>query len=179
MPGIPSRSLWVPAILAIATAFTGCASTSTVRPPAAFPMAPPPPAFRAPIGTSSQFAASRFDLVRTAYDLQGVNYRFGGESPAGGFDCSGFIQYVFALNHLTLPRTVVEQYRVGVQVTRREVREGDLIFFSTLAPGATHVGLAIGPDAFIHAPAEGAAVRIDRLDTPYWRDRIVGIRRVL
>jgi len=176
---MPSRSLWVPAMLAIVTAFTGCASTATVRPPAAFPTAAPPPAFRAPAGASTPFAASPFDLVRTAYDLQGVNYRFGGESPAGGFDCSGFIQYVFALNHLTLPRTVVEQYRVGVQVTRRDVREGDLIFFTTLAPGATHVGLAIGPDAFIHAPAEGAAVRIDRLDTPYWRDRIVGIRRVL
>jgi cell wall-associated NlpC family hydrolase len=179
MPGIASRWFWVPAMLVAMTAFTGCASTSTLPRPAAFPTAPlPPSAFRAPAGPSP-FAPTPFDLVRTAYDLQGVNYRFGGESPAGGFDCSGFIQYVFALNHLPLPRTVVEQYRVGVQVTRRDVREGDLIFFTTLARGASHVGLAIGPNAFIHAPAEGAAVRVDRLDTPYWRDRIVGIRRVL
>lgn len=118
-------------------------------------------------------------MVQTAYGLRGTSYRLGGDSPVQGFDCSGFVQYVFARHHLVLPRTVLEQYATGSKVKLPEIREGDLIFFTTVAPGASHVGLAVGQGAFIHAPADGGAVRIERLDSSYWRDRVVGVRRVL
>jgi cell wall-associated NlpC family hydrolase len=111
--------------------------------------------------------------------LQGVPYRTGGEDPTGGFDCSGFVQYVFARHHLDLPRTVDAQYRFGLNVGLVDVRGGDLVFFSTTAPGATHVGIAIGGGAFVHAPSEKGVVRIERLDTAYWHNRFVGARRVL
>jgi cell wall-associated NlpC family hydrolase len=103
----------------------------------------------------------------------------GGESPARGFDCSGFVQYVFGQQHVDLPRTVGDQYRSGTSVPLARVRAGDLVFFSTVAPGASHVGLAVGADGeFIHAPSENGVVRVERLDSPYWRSRFVGARRV-
>jgi cell wall-associated NlpC family hydrolase len=117
------------------------------------------------------------ELLQTAYDLRGVSYRTGGDSPKG-FDCSGFIQYVFSRHHFLLPRTVLEQYAMGAPIRREDVREGDLIFFTTLTPGPSHVGLASSAEQFIHAPSDGGAVRVERLDAPYWRDRIVGIKRV-
>jgi cell wall-associated NlpC family hydrolase len=112
-----------------------------------------------------------------ALGLQGVRYRLGGEEPAGGFDCSGLVRYVFQHHQLEMPRTVAEQYSVGRRVNTRDIRPGDLLFFSTTGRGATHVGIAIGEGEFVHAPGTGAVVRTDRYDAPYWRERVVGVRR--
>jgi cell wall-associated NlpC family hydrolase len=119
------------------------------------------------------------ELIRTAFGLRGIQYRLGGESPSDGFDCSGFIRYLFGHHRLEVPRTVSEQYAWGSEVSTSDIRQGDLVFFSTVAPGASHVGLALGQGTFIHAPGAGGAVRVERLDTPYWRERIVGVRRLL
>jgi cell wall-associated NlpC family hydrolase len=160
----------------------GCASTRGMARPSAFPTAPlppfgdPPPPLRlaaAPVAPASD------DIARAAYDFRGVHYRLGGESPADGFDCSGFVRYVFGLAHVALPRTVSEQFSAGSPVRVTDIQEGDLVFFTTTAAGASHVGIALADGAFIHAPGNGGAVRVERLDTPYWHDRIVGVRRIL
>jgi cell wall-associated NlpC family hydrolase len=110
-------------------------------------------------------------------NLRGVPYRNGGIDPTG-FDCSGFVQYVFASHGASLPREVKDQYRVGEEIERDEVQPGDLIFFETISRGASHVGLAIGGDQFIHAPSSTGVVRVERFTSSYWAPRFVGARRV-
>jgi cell wall-associated NlpC family hydrolase len=109
--------------------------------------------------------------------LRGTRYRDGGSDP-GGFDCSGFTQYVFGQHGLALPRDVKDQFEVGRKVRPAEIAQGDLIFFSTAGPGASHVGIAIGGDAFVHAPSSTGVVRVERMTAPYWSQRFVGARRV-
>lgn len=126
--------------------------------------------------------ASVFSVIQTALDLRGIPYRLGGATPETGFDCSGFVSYVFRQHAIALPRTAAEQFGAGRAIGRDELAVGDLVFFSTIGPGATHVGLVItgGPQPeFVHAPADGSTVRVDRLDTDYWQRRWIGARRVL
>jgi cell wall-associated NlpC family hydrolase len=117
-------------------------------------------------------------LVGTALDLRGIRYRNGGADPTG-FDCSGFTQYVFAHHGVGLPREVRGQFRVGRSVGAQDLRPGDLLFFSTTDPGASHVAIAIGGIEFVHAPSSTGVVRVERLDSRYWADRFIGARRVL
>lgn len=116
-------------------------------------------------------------VIATALALRGVPYRNGGADPAG-FDCSGFTQYVYARHGVTLPRAVREQYRVGEKVDGDDLEVGDLLFFTTEARGATHVGIAIGGDQFVHAPSSTGVVRVERFTAGYWSRRFVGARRV-
>ena len=116
-------------------------------------------------------------IVTIALGYQGVPYRNGGSDPSG-FDCSGFMQWVFAKTGLTLPREVVQQYKTGRDVSRDEVQPGDLLFFETVSRGASHVGLAIGGDQFVHAPSSRGVVRVERFTATYWSKRFVGARRV-
>ncbi len=118
-------------------------------------------------------------LLRTALRFQGVPYLWGGDSPVTGFDCSGFVQYVLAQHALPAPRTATEQYALGTFVDLRNVRAGDLVFFSTVSPGPSHVGLAISGVEFVHAPAASGVVRIEQMRSSYWTSRYVGARRVL
>lgn len=174
-----SRRAIVTALLSTAIVGGGCASSAVVRPPAAFPAAPSGPAAIRPERLELERLAPAAELVRAAFELRGVPYRLGGESPADGFDCSGFVRYVFGLSRWMLPRTVVEQFAEGAPVDPPDVREGDLVFFSTVAPGPSHVGIAVAPGLFIHAPGANGAVRIERFDAPYWQSRLVGARRLL
>jgi cell wall-associated NlpC family hydrolase len=168
-------------LLASAVAASGCATSSSgqaMARPAAFPTAPLPPASIRPSVPGLARVPTLPGVLRTAYDLRGINYRLGGEYPSDGFDCSGFVRYVFTRHHIDVPRTVAEQFVVGSKVNLKNVQQGDLVFFSTTAPGASHVGLAIDQGTFIHAPGAGGVVRVERLDTPYWHDRVVGVRRI-
>jgi len=108
---------------------------------------------------------------------RGVPYRNGGSDPSG-FDCSGFVQWVFAQNGIRLPREVRDQYGAGTQIDRRDVQPGDLLFFETVSRGASHVGVAIGGDEFVHAPSSNGVVRVERVTSTYWSRRFVGARRV-
>lgn len=158
-----------------------CASTTGVPRPAAFPSAPTPAPFRTgpvrPGGIDPVLAAG--EVIRAASLLQGIRYRLGGESPLDGFDCSGFVRYVYGRVRIPLPRTVTEQFVFGRTIRSRDVREGDLVFFSTTSPGPSHVGIAVGNGTFIHAPGASGVVRVERLDAPYWQSRLVAARRVL
>ena len=116
-------------------------------------------------------------VVSLALSLRGTPYRNGG-SDLAGFDCSGFVQWVFAHNGLALPREVKEQYRVGRDIGTDDVRAGDLVFFETVSTGASHVGIALGGGEFVHAPSSRGVVRVERYTSGYWADRWVGARRI-
>ena len=109
--------------------------------------------------------------------LRGIPYRDGGSDPSG-FDCSGFVQWVFARNGVHLPREVREQYDAGARIELRKVQPGDLLFFETVSRGASHVGVAIGGDQFVHAPSSKGVVRVERFSAGYWAARFVGARRI-
>jgi len=109
--------------------------------------------------------------------LRGSPYRNGGADPSG-FDCSGFIWYVFAQHGVRVPRTVTQQFSAGHDVASSELRAGDLVFFTTGAPGASHVGMLIGGDEFVHAPSSTGDVRVERITARYWSSRFVGARRM-
>jgi len=105
-------------------------------------------------------------------------YRYGGRTPAG-FDCSGFVGYVFAESAgVALPRRSEEIWRVGDRVDRSELAVGDLVFFNTLGRRFSHVGIYIGDGLFVHAPARGGRVRAERLADTYWEARFNGARRL-
>lgn len=157
----------------------GCASSGAV--PAPFPTpAPSAPAHvpeRLPAPDESPRDVALPPVVGTALSLQGAPYRNGGTDPSG-FDCSGFVAYVFAQQGLAVPRTVSELYVAGREISADALEPGDLVFFSTVAPGATHVGIAVSADEFVHAPSSKGVVRVERLSASYWNSRFVGIRRV-
>lgn len=119
------------------------------------------------------------DLVVNALGLLGINYRRGGNSPQAGFDCSGMVRYVFqnALG-LDLPRRAAEISRVGTRIDRNELKPGDLVFYNTLQKTFSHVGIYLGDNRFIHAPASGGAVRVEDMGQSYWASRFNGARRV-
>lgn len=119
-----------------------------------------------------------YALSSTALSLRGAPYRNGGGDPANGFDCSGFVRYVYQQHSVPMPRSVREQYQVGKPISRDRLEAGDLVFFSTVAPGASHVGIMIGGNQFIHAPSERGVVRVESLGAQYWASRFVGAKRV-
>jgi cell wall-associated NlpC family hydrolase len=119
-----------------------------------------------------------YAITSTALQLRGVPFVNGGTTPSG-FDCSGFTSYVFKQHGVEIPRLAADQYRVGSDVDPAAIEAGDLLFFTTVAPGASHVALAIGGDEFVHAPSERGQVRVERLSSTYWARRFLGARRVV
>jgi hypothetical protein len=119
----------------------------------------------------------RDEIVRTANRFIGVPYRWGGSSPARGFDCSGLTMVVYQLNGLNLPRSSRAQYRAGTPVRRREISRGDLVFFATSGGSrVSHVGIYAGNGKFIHAPSKGKRIRTDSLSNRYFKNRYLGAR---
>ena len=137
-------------------------------------------------GPSSQpvsiaFAVSRGNsgsssLVDRALSLQGTPYVFGGTTRSG-LDCSGFTKYVFASLGISLPRTSFEQFSSGAAVGKNDLRQGDLVFFSTYAKGASHVGIYIGGGRFVQASNPSSGVKVSSLSDSYYSSSYVGARR--
>lgn len=145
---------------------TGCASS-------------PPP--RSPSLPAPLTAASSADLAMRAIGLVGTPYRSAGADPRVGFDCSGFVVYVYRdVFGLPLPRSTAAQYGMDLRAPRRSaLKTGDLVFFDTSGKGISHVGIYVGEGRFVHAPNHGGRVRLDHLDDRYWKARYRGARRVL
>ena len=117
-------------------------------------------------------------IAARARTLTGTAYRNGGTSPAG-FDCSGLVQYLYTYAGVSLPRTAEAQYGVGDEVDADALVPGDLVFFRIDGHRVSHVGIATGEGAFVHAPNERSRVRFDRLDSRYWAQRFAGGRRIV
>ena len=125
------------------------------------------------------FGGKASELVMQAMGLLGVPYRSGGASEEKGFDCSGFVRYMYEKSvGLVLPRRAEEQAKVTEEISRSELKPGDLVFFNTLKRTFSHVGIYVGDGKFIHAPRPGKAVRVDDMREAYWQQRFNGARRV-
>ncbi|ARF85296.1 C40 family peptidase [Burkholderia cenocepacia] len=119
------------------------------------------------------------DVVVGALNMIGVRYRWGGNSPDSGLDCSGFVRYVFQDTlGMSLPRRAEEMSRVGEKVSMSNLKPGDLVFFNTMRRTFSHVGIYIGDNKFVHSPSTGSTVRVDDLDSGYWEKRFTGARRI-
>ena len=117
-------------------------------------------------------------ILKTAKKYTGTRYLFGGTTPKG-FDCSGFVQYVFKQNGFALPRTADEQYKLGKSVKKRsDLIPGDLVFFSTYEKGASHCGIYVGSGKFIHV-SSSKGVRVDSLGDSYWKPRWYGGKHIV
>lgn len=116
--------------------------------------------------------------VELAQTLIGIPYRWSGADPARGFDCSGLVYYVFNQLQVHLPRVPRDLFHRSENISRAELRPGDLLFFHTFAR-LSHVGIYIGGGHFIHAPRRGQTVRIESMDTRYYQKRFAGARRVM
>ncbi|MDB5825451.1 MAG: NlpC/P60 family protein [Herminiimonas sp.] len=119
------------------------------------------------------------DLAMRAMGLVGIQYKYGGNSPENGLDCSGLVRYVFKESRgANLPRTSEEISRVGQNVESHDLQPGDLVFYQTLRHAFSHVGIYLGDNKFIHSPASGGAIRIESMDLAYWKKRFNGARRI-
>ncbi len=195
-------------IVLMAASFAACASSGVVYTPQPFPMpggkggataipapapadpsappiagapAPVPPPAMSPRASKPIVPGNGnvegYALSGTALSLRGAPYRDGGIDPSG-FDCSGFVRYVYEQHGVEMPRQVRDQFRIGKSIDRDRLEPGDLVFFSTVAPGASHVGIVIGGDQFVHAPSERGVVRVESLANQYWASRYIGAKRV-
>lgn len=118
-------------------------------------------------------------VLATAQDLLGQRVVWGGASPAMGFDCSGLVQYVYRQAGINLPRTADLQFLVGRSVSPNALQAGDLVYFTTYEPGASHVGIYIGGNKFIHTSFSQGVVAIGDLYDSYFVQRYYGAKRVL
>lgn len=130
-------------------------------------------------GLISNVMSKTGDVVMNALGMIGLRYRFGGNTPESGLDCSGFVRYVFNDTFgFLLPRRAVEMSRVGTSVDMAELRPGDLVFFNTMRHTFSHVGIYIGDNKFVHAPSTGSKIRVDDMTASYWVSRYNGARRI-
>jgi cell wall-associated NlpC family hydrolase len=121
---------------------------------------------------------AREALLAFAMKLRDIRYHRGGRKPSTGFDCSGFVRYVFLHSiGLDLPANSASQFLAGLKVKRNEMKTGDLVFFRTRGKAISHVGIYIDNGQFIHSPSAGKTVRVDSLNEAYWAKHFVGAKR--
>jgi len=171
-------------VLTAAALASACASSGANRPrPFPTPAGSSSPAPAAPAPAPATPVAPRVELpqdqplIATALSFRGTPYRNGGSDPTG-FDCSGFTQWVFAQHGIALPREVEQQFKVGEKIKQDDLKPGDLVFFHTESRGASHVGIFVADDQFVHAPSSRGVVRVEYVNSTYWGRRFVGARRV-
>lgn len=132
-----------------------------------------------PISRVKEFTNRASEVAMHAMGMLGIRYKYGGNSPEHGLDCSGLVRYVFEQALGTqLPRTSEEISKVGEHVDTRDLQPGDLVFYNTLRRAFSHVGIYLGDNKFIHAPSSGGKVRIESMEVGYWKSRFNGARRI-
>jgi len=135
----------------------------------------------APVANASTPSAGDYRMAAAlqARFAVGTPYHYGGSSPQTGFDCSGLVAHVYERAWgLALPRSTEGQRHVGHAVKRAQLQPGDIVFYNTRNRPFSHVGIYLGDGQFVHAPRRGQRVRVESLDTPYWRARFDGARRL-
>ena len=176
------KKLVAAAALMFGALTAACASGGKVRPqPFPSPASPATPALPAspavPASPAQPASPARETLIDTALSFRGTPYRNGGTDPSG-FDCSGFTQWVFAQHGFALPRDVEEQFKIGRKIKLDDLKPGDLVFFHTVAHGASHVGIYVADDQFVHAPSSKGVVRTESINSSYWAQRFLAGRRI-
>ena len=154
------------------------AACSSPPPQPAPEASPPPPPAALPDTTPARLTPEQAtDVTLYAVSLVGTPYVLGGNTPEGGFDCSGLIAYVYKMRaHLKAPRTVATLADWGTAIRPEQLQSGDLVLF--LKQGvATHAGIYVGEGRFVHAPSAGGTVRLDHLDSGYWARQPARFRR--
>lgn len=125
-------------------------------------------------------ADSGSEIVLYALGLLNIDYRFGGNNPDAGLDCSGMTAYIYreALG-IKLPHNAAQQSRLGASVNKKDLQPGDLIFFNTNGKSASHVGVYIGENKFVHAPSTNGKIKVTKLSDTYFSPRYEFARRIL
>lgn len=137
------------------------------------------PAATVPTSFMSRAALSMESTLDRALDFIGIRYKRGGSTPETGFDCSGFVRYIYNETlGLVLPHNAKAIAEEGERVDKTDLKPGDLVFFNTMRRAFSHVGIYLGDNLFVHAPRSGARVRIEDMSDRYWSRRYNGARRV-
>lgn len=127
----------------------------------------------------SSWASSAQEIILHALSQTGVKYKYGGINPETGFDCSGFVRYVFQqAANLSLPHGARAISQVGQNVSQNDLQPGDLVFFNTLKSVTSHVGIYVGNNHFIHSPSAGGTISVTDMNDAYWSKRYTGARRI-
>jgi cell wall-associated NlpC family hydrolase len=161
-------------IYAVLFAFVGgpVAAAENASPPAGDNVATEAPAQQSYFDRAGELAVQALSLI-------GVKYKWGGNNPEAGLDCSGLVSHVFnQVAGIVLPRDSRAMSKVGAAVDKTELQPGDLVFFNTRRSPFSHVGIYIGEDRFVHAPRRGREVEISEMRDRYWQKRFNGARRV-
>ena len=138
----------------------------------------PDPGEQVVLDSNPELNTDNIRLLKTAaYGFLGTRYRFGGNT-RNGLDCSAFVQQVFRELDVNLPRSAREQFQIGSQVPQGDLKRGDLVFFRTYAPYASHVGIYLGENKMIHASSKDRRVVVSSMNTPYYRSRYMGAKRI-
>ncbi|CAM2173138.1 NlpC/P60 domain-containing protein [Paraburkholderia sacchari] len=173
------RRLWLPLLLVVFLAACSSTPQKTSRSGSSGSSANAwrtrPPGFPNFVDHS----VGREEISIQAMSLVGIPYRWGGNTPDSGFDCSGLVKYVFARSaQVDLPRTTADISQRGEAIDPDEIAAGDLVFFNTTGRPHSHVGIYVGKLRFVNAPSTGGTVRLDYLTNPYWAKHFDGIRRM-
>ncbi|MFA7351745.1 MAG: C40 family peptidase [Methylotenera sp.] len=119
------------------------------------------------------------EVLVNALNLTGIRYQYGGNSPETGFDCSGFVRYVYQqAANLSLPHSARAISQLGKTIPKHDLKPGDLVFFNTLKSAFSHVGIYLGNNRFIHSPSSGGGVRVEDMQNTYWTKRFNGAQRL-
>ena len=130
-------------------------------------------------GSAAPRALGNAGVIDHAMALRGVPFRSGGTTPREGFDCSGFVRYVYrSSTGVELPRTAKDMAGAGHRVARQNLRPGDLVFFNTQGQRFSHVGIYVEKGRFVHAPRRGQVVSVADMTEKYWTQRFTGARRL-
>jgi cell wall-associated NlpC family hydrolase len=182
IPPFAETQAYVPRVLGYANeyraqGFGRTPTVATATPGVAAPVAAAGGmALTSAIGSAPSAAAQQ--AIQVASQYLGTPYRFGGASPATGFDCSGIAQYSYAQSGVTLPRVAADQFKVGQPVDRSQLQPGDLVFFRDSSGYIHHEGIYLGNDSFLHAPHTGDVVKISSLNDSYYAGQFAGGRRM-
>jgi cell wall-associated NlpC family hydrolase len=162
-------------VASLAVLLAACSSTP--------PPAPRKVVYRPAVSAPPQFSSPLADdVLLRAIGLVGTPYRWGGNTPDSGFDCSGLIGYVYHdAAGITLPRSTRDMITLrGPDIDRSQLQTGDLVFFATSGgSNVSHAGIYVGEGRFVHAPATGGTVKLDSLDKPYWQKAWLNAKRVI
>ena len=164
LPSEPPRRLLLSAALAGAAVLAGCSSA---------------PARRSSTASLALDGALREALYARTMLVVNTPYTYGGNTPEGGFDCSGLVQYALrGITEKRLPRSTSQWAGASTAIARRHLQRGDFVFFNTAGGRYSHMGIYVGGERFVHAPSSGGIVRVVGLDNPYFRKRFTEARTV-